>query len=119
MHRICGFVMVVRCAVLTAVLLLTTVCRSTAQTNADSKGHQLAAPAPHPYAQAALKHTLLANKDGSWGYEISANGKPFIQQTTIPGAPGTRGYASREEAEAAARTEEDRIKGAVTERSDR
>lgn len=33
-----------------------------------------------------------------WGYNISENGKQFINQQTIPGVPGNQGFKTSEEA---------------------
>ena len=39
----------------------------------------------------------VANGTG-WGYDIIAEGKPYIHQDRIPGVPGTRPFASKEDA---------------------
>jgi hypothetical protein len=35
---------------------------------------------------------------GGWGYDIMVNGKSFIHQDRIPGMPGIKTFASREDA---------------------
>ena len=36
--------------------------------------------------------------DNGWGYDIYVNGTKYIHQTTIPAVPGTKGFASKEDA---------------------
>ena len=48
-------------------------------------------------------YQIIANQDGTFGYDVFADGKLFIHQPTIPAMPGTKGFESKAAAESVAR----------------
>lgn len=59
------------------------------------------ARAQKPVADTAF--AIIPAPKQTWGYEITANKRVFIHQTSIPGMPGTGGFATKKDAEKTAR----------------
>ena len=45
-----------------------------------------------------FSYSIISSEANTWGYIITKNGKNYINQTTIPSLPGTKGFASKEDA---------------------
>jgi hypothetical protein len=54
-------------------------------------------PEAAPDAHFALN--IIPGEANTYGYEILREGKPIIRQTTIPGMPGNKAFASKADAE--------------------
>lgn len=61
----------------------------------------ITAKAQKPVADTAF--TIIPAPQQTWGYEITANKKVFIHQTSIPGMPGNGGFTTKKDAEKTAR----------------
>lgn len=53
----------------------------------------------NPYATAQLSHLLIVAPEQTYGYLIFINGDLVIEQTSMPGLPGTKGFESQQDAE--------------------
>lgn len=56
-------------------------------------------PAADQYAGSALTYAIIDAPNGTFGYDILSNGKPFIHQTNLPGQPGNDGCKTKADAE--------------------
>lgn len=54
---------------------------------------------PIPSKGSKITYNLFQNDDGTWGYELVADGTPIISQTNIPSLPGISGFKSKSDAE--------------------
>ncbi|MFA6261373.1 MAG: DUF4907 domain-containing protein [Bacteroidia bacterium] len=48
-------------------------------------------------------YEIFQNQDKTYGYSILNKGKKVIQQSVIPGRPGNKGFAKKEDAEKVAK----------------
>ena len=53
---------------------------------------------PKAEPKANYTHKVIPSAKDTFGYEIIQNNKPLIKQTTIPGQPGSKGFASKADA---------------------
>lgn len=54
---------------------------------------------PRTANTATITHRIIDAPQGTFGYEILADGKLLVRQTNIPGQPGNMGCASQADAE--------------------
>ena len=66
--------------------------------SADPPPTQTPVPAPSARPAPVFAEAVQPNPDGSYGYVISANGRPLITQPHVPGRAGTRGFATAAQA---------------------
>lgn len=59
---------------------------------------------------AAITHRIIDAPNGTFGYEILADGKLLVRQTNVPGQPGNSGCATKAEAEKLASLVADKVK---------
>lgn len=48
--------------------------------------------------KANLTYKVIPSDGGGYGYDVFADGKPVIHQTTIPGQPGAAGFKKKSDA---------------------
>lgn len=56
-------------------------------------------PAADQYAGSVLSYTVIDAPNGTFGYDILSDGKPFIHLTNLPGQPGNEGCKTKADAE--------------------
>ena len=54
------------------------------------------------YANAEIAIKIIPSVNYTFGYDILLYGRPLIHQPTIPGLPGTEGFATKERAQTVA-----------------
>lgn len=54
---------------------------------------------PKTPTTATITHRIIDAPNGTFGYEILADGKLLVRQTNVPGQPGTSGCATKADAE--------------------
>jgi hypothetical protein len=75
---------------------------------------QISTELPQADSTLSLTVSVYENTNASgWGFDILKDGKPMIHQPHIPAVSGTKGFASRAEAEAAGRLMLDKISKGV------
>lgn len=52
-----------------------------------------------PYAEGSLVIRIISSVNGTFGYDILLQGKPFVHQPSIPALPGNKGFTTRERAQ--------------------
>ncbi|RYY40482.1 MAG: DUF4907 domain-containing protein [Chitinophagaceae bacterium] len=67
-------------------------------------------PAASQFRNARLSYKIIPAANGTWCYDIYADGKKIIHQPSVPGLPGTEGFKSRGGAERVAQLVIDKIK---------
>jgi hypothetical protein len=65
---------------------------------------------PRTPSTAAITHRIIVAPNGTYGYEVLADGKLLVRQTNIPGQPGNTGCATKADAEKLARLVADKVK---------
>lgn len=58
----------------------------------------IASDSSAPATDATINYEIINAPEGTFGYDIIVNGKVMIHQTNIPGMPGLKGFASRDDA---------------------
>ena len=53
----------------------------------------------NPYANADLTIRIIPSVNGTFGYDILLQEKPFVHQPSIPALPGNEGFKTRERAQ--------------------
>ncbi len=83
-----------------------------AQRNAEGQHAATAAAAEFPRTpnSAAITHRIIDAPNGTYGYEILADGKLLVRQTNVPGQPGNTGCATKADAEKLATLVADKVK---------
>ncbi|MBL7944625.1 MAG: DUF4907 domain-containing protein [Flavobacteriales bacterium] len=83
-----------------------------AQRNAEGQPATTATAAEFPRTPntAAISHRIIDAPNGTYGYEILADGKLLVRQTNIPGQPGNTGCATKADAEKLATLVADKVK---------
>lgn len=83
-----------------------------AQRNAEGQPAITATAAEFPRTprKAAITHRIIDAPNGTYGYEILADGKLLVRQTNIPGQPGNTGCATKADAEKLATLVSDKVK---------
>lgn len=51
-----------------------------------------------PYENADLTIRVISSANGTFGYDILLQGRPFVHQPNIPALPGNGGFTTRERA---------------------
>lgn len=69
-----------------------------------------AAEFPRTPSTANITHRIIEAPNGTYGYEILADGKLLVRQTNVPGQPGNTGCATRTDAEKLATLVTDKVK---------
>ncbi len=59
---------------------------------------------------ASITHRIIYASNGTFGYEILADGKLLVRQTNVPGQPGNNGCATKADAEKLAALVADKVK---------
>src|ERR1700748_2512857 len=79
---------------LTAFFLTMVFFGSISQIHAQdaAKGHSMLST--EQLAKANLTYKVIPAEGGGYGYDVFANGRRVIHQTTIPGQPGISGFES-------------------------
>ncbi|MBK9288289.1 MAG: DUF4907 domain-containing protein [Flavobacteriales bacterium] len=54
---------------------------------------------PETPTKATITHRIIDAPNGTYGYEILADGKLLVRQTNIPGQPGNAGCVTKTDAE--------------------
>ena len=87
------------------LFLILAVCCSAASGQAPAMPFQpdstlVTAPADtiNPYATAQLSHLLIVAPEHTYGYMIFINGDLVVEQTSMPGLPGNKGFERPEDA---------------------
>jgi len=62
---------------------------------------------------ATITHRIIDAPNGTYGYEILADGKLLVRQTNVPGWPGNSGCATKVQAEQLAALVITKIKNAI------
>jgi len=65
---------------------------------------------PRTPTRATITHRIIDAPNGTYGYEILADGKLLVRQTNIPGQPGNNGCARKDDAEKLATLVADKVK---------
>lgn len=65
---------------------------------------------PRTPTRATITHRLIDAPNGTFGYEILADGKLLVRQTNVPGQPGNNGCATKADAEKLAALVADKVK---------
>jgi hypothetical protein len=60
-----------------------------------------------------LSYKTIPAEGNTWGYEVLINDKPYIRQLSVPGVPGNKGFASKNQAEETAKLVADKIRNNV------
>lgn len=60
---------------------------------------QATASFPTTPTTASITHRIIDAPNGTYGYEILADGKLLVRQTNVPGQPGNNGCATKADAE--------------------
>ena len=55
-------------------------------------------PEANTYANADLSYNIIDAPNNSFGYDVYAEGRLMIHQTSIPGLPGNEGFKTRDDA---------------------
>lgn len=56
----------------------------------------------NPYVNSSFAYNIIDTESNTFGYTISIDGEQTINQTTIPGQPGTLGFSTKYKADKAA-----------------
>lgn len=67
---------------------------------ATPSGHDssLQFPAQNAWGNVHLEYFIINTEQGTYGYDVFADGKMVIHQTTIPGRPGNLGFKTKDDA---------------------
>ena len=65
---------------------------------------------PQTPTRATITHRLIDAPNGTYGYEILADGKLLVRQTNVPGQPGNTGCTTKADAEQLAVLVSDKVK---------
>lgn len=65
---------------------------------------------PRTPTRATITHRLIDAPNGTFGYEILADGKLLVRQTNVPGQPGNTGCTTKADAEQLAVLVSDKVK---------
>jgi hypothetical protein len=65
---------------------------------------------PRTATTATITHRIIDAPNGTFGYEILADGKLLVRQTNVPGQPGNSGCATKADAEKLATLVADKVK---------
>jgi hypothetical protein len=65
---------------------------------------------PKTPSTATITHRIIDAPNGTFGYEILADGKLLVRQTNVPGQPGNSGCATKADAEKLAMLVADKVK---------
>jgi len=67
---------------------------TTASVPPDSKAAVF--PASGAHANTDLTHKVIAAPQGTWGYDVFADGRLMIHQTSVPALPGNEGFKTKD-----------------------
>jgi hypothetical protein len=56
-------------------------------------------PAGNAYAKANITTKIIPAEGNTWGYDILIEGERFVHQSSKPGLPGNRGFATKAKAQ--------------------
>ncbi|MEI9918221.1 MAG: DUF4907 domain-containing protein [Bacteroidota bacterium] len=73
------------------------------QIRAQDTGKAGSMPTAEQLAKANLTFKVIETEGGGYGYDVLADGKRLIHQTTIPGQPGILGFKRRSDSEKVAK----------------
>jgi hypothetical protein len=59
-------------------------------------------PEDSPYKNSTFKVTVINSIDNTFGYDLFIDGRQYIHQPSVPGLPGNKGFASKEQANSVA-----------------
>jgi hypothetical protein len=62
----------------------------------DSKAPE--SPAPGTHASATFTYKVITAPQATWGYDVFADGRLMIHQTSVPALPGNEGFRTKEDA---------------------
>ena len=68
---------------------------------------------PRTPTTATITHRIIDAPNGTYGYEILADGKLLVRQSNVPGRPGNNGCATKVQAEQLAALVITKIKNAI------
>jgi hypothetical protein len=63
------------------------------------KGATPSFPAGNAYAKANITTKIIPAEGNTWGYDILIEGERFVHQSSKPGLPGNRGFATKAKAQ--------------------
>lgn len=78
-------------------LLIVLFVQAQQQQKQDSNAAQF--PSASTYANTKLTHKIIDAPGKTYGYDISADGRLMIHQSSIPGMPGNKGFTKKADAE--------------------
>jgi len=64
-----------------------------------------------PYVEGDLTIRIISSVNGTFGYDILLQGRPFVHQPSIPALPGNEGFTTREGAQSVAELVVKKIRG--------
>ena len=56
-------------------------------------------PKASQYNNSKLSYKIISSANGTWGYDIYADGRKMIHQPSVPGMPGNEGFKTKVRAE--------------------
>lgn len=98
---------------LLVLVLFAGLSTSAQQAQRNTEGQPTTAAAaefPRTLNTAAITHRIIDAPNGTFGYEILADGKLLVRQTNIPGQPGNTGCGTKADAEKLATLVADKVK---------
>jgi len=69
-----------------------------ANTAKDFKVEKKSKQSPNPYINSKIEFKIIDSENGTFGYDISIDGRTSIHQPSIPGMPGNNGFRTKEQA---------------------
>lgn len=59
---------------------------------------QVSFPKSNQFSKSKLEYTIINSPNGTFGYDVLADGKLLIHQSSIPAMPGNSGFDTRQSA---------------------